>query len=107
MRCREILQKFHLAVEVDDKSLVLIFAQHLGQKALTGVAFFAEHPSLAHAGIHQKAEREWEIGFAGEIFQGLRAAVLGHSEIILGQAVYNRSVFVPHRGQHVDHFHLD
>ncbi len=92
---------------MDDKSFVLIFAQHLRQKTFTGVALFAEHPSLAHAGIYQQSEGKREVGFAREILEALRTTILGQREIIFGQAVHDLSVLVPDRRQDVDHFDLD
>ena len=77
MRRSEILQELHFAVEVDDKGFIFVFSQHLSQKALTGASFLAEHAPLAHAGIHQQAERQWEIGFAGEVANSLGTAVFG------------------------------
>ena len=74
MRRSQVLRQLHLAVEVDDKGFVLFFPQHLRQKALTGIALFVEDASLAHAGIDQHAERQREVGFAGEIFEASAGA---------------------------------
>ena len=66
------MQKFHVTVEVDDKSFVLVLAHHLGEEALTGASFLAEHAPLAHARIHQQAQGQREIGFAREVANDLR-----------------------------------
>ena len=38
---------------------------------------------------------------------GLRTAVFSQGEIIFGQAIYDLSVLVAHRGQHVHHLDFD
>src|SRR5437870_3172163 len=98
MRRREILQKFHVAVEVDDESLIPVHADHLIQKALTGASFLTEHASLAHAGVYQQAQRQRDISFAREVANDLGASVFCKSEIIFVQAVDDLSVLVPRRG---------
>jgi len=107
MRRSEILQKFHVAVEVNDKSLILVFAHHLIQEALTGASFLAEHAPLTHACVHQQAKRQGEIGLAGEVTNGLGTTVFRECEVIFAKAVDDLSMLVTRRGKHIDHLDLD
>ena len=89
---------------MDDECLVLVFAHQVFQKGVAGDTLLLQHAPLAHAGVHQQAEREREIGFFGEVADRLRTAVFFQLEVVLGQVVYDLAVFVAHRGQHIDHF---
>src|SRR6202034_1955694 len=55
-RGSQVLQQLHFAVEVNHERLVLVFAQHMIEKGVAGVALLIEEAALAHAGIYQQAQ---------------------------------------------------
>ena len=101
------MQKFHVAVEVDDESLVLVLADHLIEETLTCAALFAQYPPLAHAGVNQQAQGKREIGFARKVANYLRTAVFGQREVVFAESVDDFSVPVARRGKNVNHLDLD
>src|SRR5664279_4861289 len=71
----QVLQEFNVPIEMDDESLVLVFAHQVFQKGVAGDALLLQDPPLTHAGVHQQAKGEREIGFLGEVANRLRTAV--------------------------------
>ena len=105
-RRSQILQQFHFVIEVDDEGHILIFAKHLVEEAIAGVALGFDKPALAHAGIHQQPERERKIALLGEVADGLRPAVLGQGEIVLGQIADDVALLVADGREDVDNFDI-
>lgn len=64
-----------------DERLILALAQYLLQKCIGGIALGSEDMFLALARIDQNADFEREIGFAREVANGLRDAVIEKLEI--------------------------
>ena len=94
------MQKFHFAIEVNHERLVLVFAKHVIEESVAGVALLVEDAALAHAGIHQQAQGERKIGVRREIGNCLRMAVLLQREIIFGEVANQSAMFIAHRGEH-------
>ena len=107
MRRSQILQQFHLAVEVNDESAVAIFADHLIKKAAAGAALLIEHTALAPASVDKEPERQRKVGLATEVMNGLRTAVLSESEVFFAQIVDDFPVLVSDGSQNIYHIYLD
>ena len=86
--------------------MVLVFAQHLLEKAIAGRAFLAEHGALAHAGVDEQAEGQGKIGLSREVADGLGPAVLFEHKVALLEIANDPALLVVHRGKHVDDFHF-
>ena len=52
----QVLQQFHLSVEVNDEGFVLILAGHLVKKTMAGAALLIEHTALTEASVDQQAK---------------------------------------------------
>src|SRR6516162_8548178 len=107
MRRSQILQQFHLAVEVNDESAVAIFADHLIKKATAGAALLIEHTALAPASVDKQPQRQWEVGLATEVMDGLSTAVLREHEVFFAQIVDDFPVLVSDCSQNIYDIHLD
>jgi len=88
-------------IEMDDEGFVLIFAQKVIEEGTARGDFLIEDAALAAAGVHEEAEGERKIGFAGEVGDGLGFAVLVEGEIVLGEIVDEGAVFVADGGEEV------
>ena len=91
---------------MDEEEIVLVFAQDLVDEAETGAALGVEHAALAHAGVDQEPDGERKVRLAGEVGDGLRAAVFEDGEIVLGEVADDLAVFREHVRQDVDYFHV-
>jgi hypothetical protein len=67
-----------------------------------GALLDIQQVSLAGADVDQQADGQRQIGFAREVFDGLRLAVFEDREIVLGQVADQAAVLVMHRSQYVD-----
>ena len=92
---------------MDDESSVLVFADHLIQKAVAGIAFLIEHASLAKASVDKEPKRQGKIGLTTEIVYRLRPAIFGEAEIILVEVIDDLPVLISDRCDDIDHFDLD
>ncbi|MCX6626094.1 MAG: hypothetical protein NTW28_00495 [Candidatus Solibacter sp.] len=99
----DILQEFHIEIEVDHKRHILLGTQHLFEEAVTGRTLFFDQAALAPAGIHQQAERKRQIAFLRKITDDLGAAVLIQQEVVLGEVLDDRARLVAHVGKQVDY----
>ena len=70
-RVGEILQQVGFDIEADDKRQVL-GAQNLAQEIGADFLLHLQNPLLAAAGIDQNAQGQRQIGFGGEILDGLQ-----------------------------------
>src|ERR1700691_319298 len=102
-RRSEVLEQFDFVIEVNHKSLVLIFTQYVIEKSVARGALLVQHTPLAHARVHQQPQRERKIGVLREIGNRLRMAVLFQYELIFAQFVNQMSVFIPNRRDHTHH----
>ncbi len=100
-RRSDILQQFDFTIEMDDESLVFVFAQDVIDKGATGGEFLIEDAALAHAGVDEEAESKRKIRFLGEIGDGLGLTVLLESEIILGKIADDAAVLVADGGEEI------
>jgi len=105
-RRREVLQKLHLAVEVDQERLVFVLAQHVLEELVAGVPLFTQHAPLALAGIDQQSQRQRQVRFPRKVADRLRMPVLRQSEVVLGQIRDDLQLLVPNRGQNVNYFDI-
>ena len=105
-RCRQILEKFHLAIEMDQEGFVFFFAQNVIEERVAGALFLIEDAPLAEAGVNEQAEGERQIAFACEIFDGLRAGVFLEREVRLIQVGDDFPVLVADGGVHGDEFYF-
>jgi len=71
------------------------------QKPVAGIALVGENTPCAAAGIHQQTDGQGKVGFAGEVLDGLRAAILIQQEIVLFQVTDDLALLVADRGEHV------
>src|SRR6267154_991123 len=76
------LEEFDFVIEMDEKGFVFVFAEDVIEERAAGGAFLIKDAALAEAGVHEEAEGEREIGFLGEIGDGLRLAVLVEGEVV-------------------------
>ncbi len=97
----EVLQKGHFTVKLNDEGFIFIFAQDLIEESATGSALLVEDTPLAHAGVDKQTEGEREIGFLGEVGNGLRLAILLEDEVVLRQIANDAFMFIVDRGNHV------
>src|ERR1039457_6147838 len=102
-RGSEVLQQLYLALEMDHKRAVQVFAQYLVEELEAGRAFLGYQVPLASAHIHQKPQRERQIALLREVFDGLRAAVFLELEIVLGEVSHHLALLVPDRREQVDY----
>ena len=91
-RVGEVLQQVGIDIEADHERQVL-GAQDLIQKIGPDFLLHLEHLPLAAAGIDQNAQGQGEVGFGGEILDGLRVAVLVDLEVVPGQ-IGNQPAFL-------------
>src|SRR5580692_4035046 len=106
-RRSQLQEKLHFVVEVDEKGFVLVFTEYVLEKRAAGGALLIENAPLAHAGIHQQAERQRKIGFVNKIGDRLRMAILVQDKIILGQIGEEFSVLVADGGEQVHGLDVD
>src|ERR1700693_6216489 len=66
-----------------------------------------EYPQLAAGGIDQDAKRKRQVRFGGEVFDGLRLAVLENRKVVFGQAGNQRAVLVFDIVKNSDHVDAD
>jgi hypothetical protein len=98
----EVLKEFDFAIEMDEESLIFIFAQDAIEERVAGGAFLIEDAALAEAGINEEAEGEREVGLLGEVGDGLGLAVLFESEVVFGEIADEVAVFVADGGEEID-----
>ena len=90
-------------VEVHDERAIFISAKNFVEEAKAGVLFFAEDSPLAQTGVDQEPQSERDVGLAREITDNLIAALFRKGEILFFQGGNEAPLFVPDRGQNVDH----
>src|SRR6185312_13958181 len=97
-----ILQKLHFMIEVDEEGDVLFLFQHLVEKFVAGGALVVQHIALAKTGVHEQAEGERQVALLRKIMDGLWGAVIGEDEIVFGEILDQRAVFIAHGGKCID-----
>ena len=90
---------------MNEERFVLALAQHLVHEVAACVALLTEDPPLAHARVHEQAERERQVSFPRKVADGLGAALFLQEEIVLVESFYNLAVRVPDRGKHIHDFY--
>jgi len=103
----EVLEEFDFVIEMDEEGFVFVFAQDAIEERAAGGAFLIEDAALAEAGVDEKAEGEREIGFFGEIGDGLGFAVLVEGEVVFGEVADDVAVLVADSGEEVDGADVD
>jgi hypothetical protein len=98
----EVLKEFDFVIEMDEEGFVFVFAQDAIEERAAGGAFLIENAALAETGVDEKAEGEREVGFFGEIGDGLGLGVLVEGEIVFGEVADEAAVFVANGGEEVD-----
>ena len=88
-------------IEVDEEGFVFVFAEDMVEEGAAGGAFLIEDVALAEAGVDEQAEGEWEIGFFGEIGDGLWLGVLFEGEVVFGEIADEVAVFVADGGEKI------
>ena len=86
---------------MNHEGLVPVFAQHVIKKRIARRALLAQHRALAHAGVHQQPKGQRKVGLLREILDRLRPPILFQRKVTLRQVIDDRSLLVPHRGEHV------
>jgi hypothetical protein len=89
-------------IEMDEEGFVFVFAEDVIEERAAGRAFLIKDAALAEAGVHEEAEGEREIGFLGEIGDGLRLAVLIEGEVVFGEIADEVAMFVSDGGDEID-----
>ncbi len=74
---------------------------------MAGGALLIQDPALAHTGIDQQAKGQRQVGFFGEVSDGLGVAVLFDGKIVFSQSADELAMLVAHGGEHADHFDVD
>lgn len=103
----KVLEELDLAIEMDDKGFVLVLAEDVIEEGSAGGKFLVEDAALAEAGVNKKAEGEREVGFIGEIRDGLRLGVLFEKEVVFGEVVDEGVVFVADGNEEIDGVDVD
>jgi hypothetical protein len=103
----EVLEEFDFVIEMDDEGFVFIFTEKMVEKRAAGGKFLSEDAALAEAGVHEEAECEGEIGFFGEIGDGLWLGVLSEDEVVFGEIVDEGAVFIANGGEEIDRIDVD
>ena len=101
------MEEFDFVVEMDEERFVFVFAEDAIEERAAGGAFLIEDAALAEAGVDEKAEGEREIGFFGEIGDGLGFAVLVEGEVVFGEVADDVAVLVADSGEEVDGADVD
>ena len=103
----KVLKEFDLAIEVDEESLIFVYAQDAIEESAAGRAFLVENLALAEAGVHEQSEGERKIGLLCEIGDGLGLAVLLKGEVVFGEIADDAAVFVADSGEEIDRGDVD
>ena len=98
----EVLEEFDFVIEVDEEGFVFIFAEDVVEEGAAGGAFLIEDAALAEAGVDEEAEGEGEIGFFGEIGDGLGLGVLFEGEVVFGKIADEVAALVADSGEEID-----
>jgi len=106
-RRSEVLEKFDLVIEMDDEGFVLVLAEDVIEKGATGGELLIKDAALAEAGVDQQAKGEREIGFLGEISDGLWFGILFEGEITFGEIVDEGVVLVADGDEEIDGVDVD
>ena len=106
-RIGKVLQKRHIKIEIHDECQVFLFAQQSIQKAVAGAALLIQNAPLTQAGIDKQSQAQRQIGFFGEVVDGLRAAVFRQSEGVLVQVRDDLAVLVADGGDNVHGLHIN
>ena len=101
-RGSEVLEEFDFVIEVDEEGFVFVFAEDMVEERAAGGTFLIEDAALAEAGVDEEAEGEREIGFFGEIGDGLGLGVLFEGEVVFGEIADEVAVFVADGGEKID-----
>src|ERR1700688_5318604 len=86
---------------MDEEGFVFVSAQDVIEERAAGGAFLVENLALAEAGVDEETEGEREVGFLGEIGDGLGLAVLVESEVVFGEVADDVAVFVADGGEKI------
>ena len=89
-------------IEMDEEGFVFVLAQDAIEERAAGGALLIEDATLAKAGVDEEAEGEREIGFLGEIGDGLGLGVLLEGEVVFGKIADKVAVFVSDGGDEID-----
>ena len=81
---REVLEKFHIGVEVHDEGDVLR-PDHLANERFRFLLLDGQDALLAGAGVHQNPQGQRGVGLARKVANLLRGVVLRHLEIVFVQ----------------------
>jgi hypothetical protein len=98
----EVLEEFDFVIEMDEEGFVFVLAQDAIEERAAGGALLIEDATLAKAGVDEEAEGEREIGFLGEIGDGLGLGVLLEGEVVFGKIADKVAVFVSDGGDEID-----
>src|ERR1039458_9825639 len=101
-----VLYQFSIDAKVDDVGLILV-GKNLAQKRSADFFLHVEHSQLAAGGIDEDAERQRQVRFGGEIFNGLRLAVFEDRKVVLGKVGNERAVLVFDVEEESDHVNTD
>ena len=97
----EVLEEFDFVIEMDEEGFVFVFTENVVEEGAAGGALLIEDAALAEAGVDEEAEGEREIGFFGEIGDGLGLGVLFEGEVFLREIADQAAVFVANGGEEI------
>jgi hypothetical protein len=103
----EVLEELDFAIEMDDEGFVLVLAKDVVEEGAAAGEFLVEDAALAEAGVNKEADSEQEVGFPGEIADGLGFAVLFKKEVVLGEIVDEGVVFIADGNEKIDGADVD
>jgi hypothetical protein len=92
---------------MDEESLIFVLAQDIIEERAAGGAFLIEDAALAEAGVDEQTEGEREVGFLGEVGDGLGLAVLLEGEVVFGEVADDVAMFVADSGEEIDGGNVD
>src|SRR6185369_12577765 len=101
-----VLEQFALFAEADQEGDVLL-TEDLAEELVGGAALDIDQVLLAAADVDKEADGQGQVGFSGEILDGLRLAVFKNGEVVLLEIGNQGALFVADAGQNADHVDVD
>ena len=104
-RIGKVLKKIHIHIKAQNKCQIFR-AQDFTEEGATNFFLHGQHAFLAAAGVDENTEGKGQVGFSGEIFDGLRLRVFENLEVILSQIGNQPAFFVFDIEKQLDHVHV-
>src|SRR6267378_122937 len=104
---RKILKEVHTGIEADDERLVFSSPERGIEEFDRGFLLESQLVPDTTARVHQKRNRQWKVGFAAEIRDGLYFLVFKNLEVVFLQARVELSLLVGDADEKVHQIDVD